>query len=300
MQRSRALLKAYPELRQLMGPYKPSALWISGLVITQIAIASFLQDYHWAWTIACAWFIGALISHALFAFVHEAAHNLIMKSAWCNQIWGIICNIGQGLPSSVGFRHFHLIHHSNMGELDSDADLPFHKESQLVKNIWWRKMIWYFVFIIIEIIRPLKLKAPKLPTKWVVANFLVVISSNVAIWMFLGEKALTYVMLSTFFGVGLHPVGARWIQEHYIFRDGQETYSYYGPLNWPNFNIGYHNEHHDLYRVPWIHLPKLTKTAPEFYDTLYAHRSWTGLLLRFIFDPKIDLYARIVRAPKKA
>jgi sphingolipid delta-4 desaturase len=90
-------------------------------------------------------------------------------------------------------------------------------------------------------------------------------------------------------------VGARWIQEHYTFRPGQETYSYYGILNRVSFNIGYHNEHHDLVKVPWVYLPRVKAMAPEFYDNLYAHRSWTRVLLWFLFDPQVDLYTRITR-----
>ncbi len=116
------------------------------------------------------------------------------------------------------------------------------------------------------------------------------------IWRFCGVPGLAYVLLSTFIGIGLHPLGARWIQEHYTFVAGQETYSYYGILNRLSFNIGYHNEHHDLVRVPWIHLPKVKALAPEFYDHLYAHRSLTRVLLQWIFDPKLDLFTRITRA----
>jgi sphingolipid delta-4 desaturase len=47
--------------------------------------------------------------------------------------------------------------------------------------------------------------------------------------------------------------------------------------------------------VPWIHLPKVKALAPEFYDHLHAHRSWTRVLLQFLFDPSIDLYSRITR-----
>lgn len=295
VERSRALLKKHPELRKLMGAYRPSALWITGLVTLQIVLAIALADQHWGWVIAVAWLVGAIISHALFVFMHEACHNLVMKTSWANQLYGILTNIGQGFPSSVGFRHFHLLHHSNMGEYDYDADLAFHNEARLVKNVWWRKILWYLGFLVIETLRPLKLKTPKMNMKWVSLNFLIVIGLDIALWYFFGPKALSYILLSTFFGVGLHPVGARWIQEHYTFKEGQETYSYYGPLNLVSFNVGYHNEHHDLYRVPWVHLPKVKAVAPEFYDSLYAHTSWTKLLLRFIFDPKVDLYARIVR-----
>ena len=78
----------------------------------------------------------------------------------------------------------------------------------------------------------------------------------------------------------------------------QETYSYYGPLNTIAFNVGYHNEHHDLPSVPWNRLPELRKRAPEFYNTLKAHRSWTLLFFRFLFDPSITLHSRMLRADR--
>jgi len=91
-------------------------------------------------------------------------------------------------------------------------------------------------------------------------------------------------------------LGARWIQEHYLtLSETQETYSYYGGLNAVAFNVGYHNEHHDFPSIPWNKLPKLKQTAPAFYDSLLAHRSWTRLFFRFLFDKNISLYSRITR-----
>ena len=97
------------------------------------------------------------------------------------------------------------------------------------------------------------------------------------------------------FSVGFHPLGGRWIQEHYLKDSEQETYSYYGILNTIQFNIGYHNVHHDFPSIPWNKLPTLKKMAPEYYDTLESHKSWTRVFLRFIFDPKITLFSRIIR-----
>jgi sphingolipid delta-4 desaturase len=65
-------------------------------------------------------------------------------------------------------------------------------------------------------------------------------------------------------------------------------------------NVGYHNEHHDFPSIPWNRLPAIKKAAPEAYDTLYYHPSWTKLLLRFIFDPSLSLRTRYVRESPKA
>ena len=91
---------------------------------------------------------------------------------------------------------------------------------------------------------------------------------------------------------------ARWIQEHYLVNGEQETTSYYGVLNVPALNVGFHNEHHDFPSVPWNRLPSVRKSAPEAYDTLFHHRSWTRLLLRFLFDRNLSLWSRVVRAER--
>ncbi|MEY4926332.1 MAG: hypothetical protein RI894_768, partial [Bacteroidota bacterium] len=75
----------------------------------------------------------------------------------------------------------------------------------------------------------------------------------------------------------------------------QETYSYYGPLNFLALNVGFHNEHHDFPAVPWNNLPKIREMAPEYYNNLTYHTSWTKLWLKFIFDRNLSLYSRAER-----
>jgi sphingolipid delta-4 desaturase len=152
--------------------------------------------------------------------------------------------------------------------------------------------LFYPVF---QVFRISRLKEIKPFDKWVALNFAMEILFITAIWMWLGPKAISFLLLSFFFSVGLHPLGARWIQEHYLTHEQQETYSYYGVLNRVAFNVGYHNEHHDFPSIPWNKLPQIRKTAPVFYDTLYYHTSWTKLFFRFLFDRKISLFSRVIR-----
>jgi sphingolipid 4-desaturase/C4-monooxygenase len=39
--------------------------------------------------------------------------------------------------------------------------------------------------------------------------------------------------------------------------------------------------------------------APEFYDNLKYHSSWSRLLFEFIFDKKYSLFSRIERAKRR-
>jgi len=75
----------------------------------------------------------------------------------------------------------------------------------------------------------------------------------------------------------------------------EETYSYYGPLNYLTYNVGLHNEHHDFPAVPWTRLPKLRELAHEFYDDLPCHQSWVGVMWQFVLDDNVGLWCRLKR-----
>ena len=162
-------------------------------------------------------------------------------------------------------------------------------------NSTWRKTLWFTFFFASQLIRVPFLKGIEVINRWVVANWVVELAFLAAVGTAWGPKALVYLVISSVFSIGLHPLGARWIQEHYVVHQQQETYSYYGPLNRIAFNVGFHNEHHDFMNVAWSRLPAVRAAASEHYDTLYWHRSWPGLLWRFLTDPELSLYSRVIR-----
>ncbi len=104
---------------------------------------------------------------------------------------------------------------------------------------------------------------PKRPSAAELGNLALQLVFNALILHFWGAKALAYLPISSLIVMGLHPVAGHYISEHYVFRAGQETYSYYGPLNRLTFNVGYHNEHHDFPYIAGSRLAELRAIAPR-------------------------------------
>ncbi|MEO7653938.1 MAG: fatty acid desaturase, partial [Bryobacteraceae bacterium] len=255
--RTKRLLRAHPEVRKLIGKNPYSLLVILIVVGIQFGAAALLRAESWWLIVPAAFLVGAFASHALWVMIHECAHNLLFNKSYWNTLAGILANLPHVLPSSVSFQRYHLIHHAFQGVYDLDADLPSYWEARLVGHSAAGKAAWLLLFPFFQVTRPPRLKEIRMFDSWIVLNIAIQLSCNAAVYYFLGPKALLYLLLSFFFSVGLHPLGARWIQEHYLIAPPQETYSYYGPLNLVAFNVGYHNEHHDLPSIPWNHLPRL-------------------------------------------
>ena len=286
-----------------MGRNPSSFVIILLLSIFQLGLAFLLADQPWWLVIAVAYGIGAFANHALWTMVHECAHRLVFRSAAANRIAGIVANLTMVLPSSIEFERCHLKHHAFMGVCDLDGGLPMPWEAKLLGNSVLGKALWLAFNPVIQTMRARRLKGKRELTGWMAANWIVQAAATLLLLGLLGPKALVYLLFSVAFSIGLHPLGARWIQEHSLVVPGQETHSYYGIANLFVFNIGYHTEHHDLPSIPWCRLPRLRRMAPEFYSPLVSYRSWTRLWLRFLFDKEFTLYAMTVRneaAPARA
>ncbi|MEO8587661.1 MAG: fatty acid desaturase [Acidobacteriota bacterium] len=296
--RAREILRNHAEIRTLTGRNPWSVLLVIGIVGIQTALSALLgRAPVWAGLVV-AFAVGAFLDHALWVLIHECSHNLLFKSATWNRIAAMAANLPHVLPSAISFQTYHLKHHAYQGVYELDADLPNRWEARLVGHSALRKALWLLLFPIFQVTRPPRLREISLFSPWVFVNIGVQLAYDAAIWAVLGPKALLYLTVSFFFSVGLHPLGARWIQEHYLVFDGQETTSYYGPLNIPALNVGYHNEHHDFPSVPWNKLPAVRRAVPEVYGALHFHRSWTRLLLQFIFDRRLSLFSRTIRTER--
>jgi len=293
--RTKEIIRKHPEIRTLIGRNP----WTFGVILlcvsVQVTLARFLRDASWWVIFLVAYLGGAFASHTLYVCIHEAAHNLIFKKSAQNRMAAIVANLPLVFPSAISFQKYHLKHHSYQGVEELDADMPYRWEARLINNSGFGKAIWLLFYPFFQMIRPGRIREVKLMDRWTVINMIVEVVFMTAIIYFFGWKATTYLTASFFFSVGLHPLGARWIQEHFLTHGDQETKSYYGVMNSVNLNVGYHNEHHDFPSIPWNRLPKIREFAGNYYNTLGYHTSYTILLFRFLFDRNLSVYSRMAR-----
>ncbi len=294
--RTKKILKQFPHLRQLISKNPSTIFAIIGLVAFQVVLAWFLRDQSWWLVFGGAYLLGAFADHALFVMIHECTHKLLFKNPNANRWASMLANMPQIFPSAISFEKYHIKHHAFQGVHELDADLPNKWEAKLINNSFLGKALWLLFFPVFQITRVSRLKEIAPVDGWIITNFAIQIAFTTAIWYFMGFHSVAFLFLSFMFSIGLHPLGARWIQEHYLtITEEQETYSYYGSWNVLAFNVGFHNEHHDFPSIPWNKLPQIRKTAPEYYDTLHYHTSWTKLFFKFLFNKEISLFSRVVR-----
>jgi len=287
------MLARHPEIKALYGPCPRTKYICLALVGAQILLAYSLRDAPWWLIVLVAYAVGGVINQALLLAIHELSHNLAFDKPYKNRLFAILINLPVGVPVAETFRYYHLLHHVHQGDERLDTDLTTELEGRVVQGRL-RKLVWLAGQGLAYALRPL-IVHPKKPSVAELGNLAVQLAFNAAIFYFWGGKALAYLPIGSLIVMGLHPVAGHYLSEHYVFRPGQETYSYYGPLNRLTFNVGYHNEHHDFPYIPGSRLAKLRATAPEFYDGLMHHDSWTKTLVHFVTRSSLGGYSRIKR-----
>eukprot|EP01090_Pellita_catalonica_P007345 TRINITY_DN1792_c0_g1_i1.p1 TRINITY_DN1792_c0_g1~~TRINITY_DN1792_c0_g1_i1.p1 ORF type:complete len:267 (-),score=16.37 TRINITY_DN1792_c0_g1_i1:139-939(-) len=234
------------------------------------------------------------------AIILHSNQNSGTTSFWC------VADIPHIIPGGITFGELHRFHHAYLNEAYDDPDVPLPIENKFFGQSRFGKFMWMLLFPLVMALRQAFATSYMLPSTkkfklfteyhmWIVVNWILNISINLTVFYFLGIRAMVFIFVSFLFALGLHPLGARWIAEHYSIHPGQETFSYYGSLNLVSFNIGFHVEHHDFPSIPWAHLPKITKIAPEYYSHLRTHKSYVRLLIDFICEGNFTLETRMVR-----
>ncbi len=292
-ERRKAILAKYPNVTKLFG-VNPRLKYITVLLVcTQMTVALFVGQLSWFPFLLVTYIVGATIAQALFLAIHEITHNLAFKTKKHNNWLAIFANLPIVAPFAISFKIYHAMHHWDQGKDGVDTDIPTQVEANIFKGILG-KILWFVNQIFFYALRPIMVK-PIQFERWQIYNIIFQVAIMAIYLPFAGWSGILYLLLSLVLAGGFHPTSGHFISEHYVFHEGQETYSYYGPLNKITFNVGYHNEHHDFPNIPGSRLPELRKAAPEFYNNLHSYNSWVKVIFDFIFRKDVTLYSRTKR-----
>lgn len=290
------LLRSHPELKSMMKSEPLGKYICVFIVVSQIYLSIITRNLTgWRYFLVL-YMCGGTLAQALFLGIHELTHNLFFKKTHSNRMFAMFCNFPTVIPFCEAFRFYHLQHHKGQGK-EHDTDIPSNFEVNLFKGCVG-KAIWFNFQLVAYAIRPMFIKA--LPfTHYLMCNIVFQVVFNVLLCMTYGYQPFVFLILSLLIagGFGFHPTSAHFISEHYLMHDNnsQETFSYYGWLNYLTFNVGYHVEHHDLSNIPFTKLPQVREIAPEFYESLSVCDSWVALPFCFVMNDKISLNSRMKR-----
>lgn len=240
-----------------MGP-DPQLKWVVSLmVLTQVVACYLVRDLPWKWVIFWAYAFGGCLNHAMTLAIHDISHNVPFgngRARW-NRLFGIFANLPVGVPYSASFKKYHVDHHRYLGGDGLDVDVPTDLEGRLFCSPA-RKLLWLFLQPFFYTLRPLCVN-PKPVTAMEILNAGVQVAFDLLLYLLWGAKPVVYLIAGSCLAMGIHPISGHFIAEHYMFLKGYDTFSYYGPLNWLTFNVGYHMEHHDFPSIPGSRLPQV-------------------------------------------
>lgn len=229
--RRKAILKAHPEVKKLMGHEPKTKYLVSLVVLVQLGMAYYLRkDTKWTTTIFLAYVIGATMTNNMYLAVHEITHNLAFKKPLYNKILAVFVNTPVPLPYAADFGPYHQLHHKFLGDELYDTDIPTEFEAKFLKG-----RVGKFFFVLFQslffALRPIFVVTISL-TKFHVANIVYQILFDILWIRYVGFQSFMYLGFSSLLAGSFHPLSGHFIAEHFLydleaaFKGGKEAFKY--------------------------------------------------------------------------
>src|SRR5438045_7852776 len=104
--RARAIIKAHPEVRELMVRNPWTALIAVSILVMQTAIAFGMGQLgfgYWWLSLVIAFCVGAFGNHANYVIIHDATHNLLFRNPCWIKMLDVISVLSSFTPGMLGY-----------------------------------------------------------------------------------------------------------------------------------------------------------------------------------------------------
>jgi sphingolipid 4-desaturase/C4-monooxygenase len=299
----------------LFGVDPMTAVWLVVVLSAHMVCTWVFASMPWYVMLIGAYSLSAWMAFCLQVIGHEGVHRLVFDSLAGNRIVAILAflPVFSG-PFAMLWMHEHMQHHQTV----VDKCVRYGPQQDPVyKKVFKVATLLLFINTVITItstimavpliiatvagiigmkyempqkfVRAPFNRFPRCVNGWMALNIVACAVYWTYLYSWLGLSGVAYQLLGAFFMNGLHPLGMRQVQEHYLKDKGQPTYSVYTSVAPITFNICYHVEHHDFANIPWSRLPALRAMAPEYYNNLIYYDSYWQVMVEFFTTPGIPV-----------
>jgi fatty acid desaturase len=272
----------------------PGLVFLAGHLLALLLTGAFV----WL-ALGTAWLWPALFLHGvvvvhLFAPFHETAHSSAFKSRRLNEGVYWATSLILGLPPTH-FRLEHAAHHAHTSDPDHDPEM-ITAGNTVAGYLWYASSLPYFYYLLSSLVRHpfgafTAVEKGFIPASqrrrvqrdarvmWAVyaavAGLSVATGSTAALWLWLVPRVIAEPVMRV---IRLSEHGACPLVPDML--KNTRTVLTWRPLQWLNWNMAFHAEHHGIPAVPFHALPALhTHLAPHLAELEHGYAATQGRIL---------------------
>ncbi|MEM8680399.1 MAG: fatty acid desaturase, partial [Planctomycetota bacterium] len=114
-ERSKAILQAHPEVKQLFGRHVGTAAWCISFAVAQLLLAALLWNQPLWLIVLASYVVGSWINICLFNLAHDCNHGLVFKKNLSNVWLFTFTSLPMFLPGHHTWWIEHHMHHNDLG-----------------------------------------------------------------------------------------------------------------------------------------------------------------------------------------
>jgi fatty acid desaturase len=269
------------------------------------ALASWWAGW-WPLT-AAAWCAIAWMDHAALTRLHEAAHGMLFRWRWLNELQGVAIGTASLTPLSV-YRYVHARHHAHLGrERDPEFwpyNLPWTPRWMRVFYAWSELAVgWLLTPVLYSIRTAASWKSvPRLQRKRLIAEWVLLIGAWGGLLVLIDAKgwweAFLVAHLIPAWLAGTMQTIRKFTEHLGMFGEGiiamTRTVAYRGPIgraaSASQLHVEHHATHHRYARIPYYVLPKATDVvyADALNGRLFSNHMRAFLdMVPHLFNPRV-------------